>query len=164
MIQKSNSYLTLTPHVYRGFTLLELLVVIAIIGVLASVVLVAMSSAKKRGNDARITSDIRQMKLTLESNRGSDYSKDLNGAIATPNNWQTTGSSTIINSLIADVASNGGAVTIQTAGNPVSAYLLYGSLPSKNNTKYFCESSNHVPDAFAPNNTTAPAAAGSACP
>jgi len=50
----------------RGFTLMELLIVVAIIGLLASMILVALSSFRTRGRDARRISDVKQAQNGLE--------------------------------------------------------------------------------------------------
>lgn len=50
----------------KGFTLIELLVVIAIIGILSSIVLASLSSARTKGEDAAIQSTLSNMRAQAE--------------------------------------------------------------------------------------------------
>lgn len=56
----------------KGFTLIELLVVIAIIGILSSVVLASLNSARQKSRDARRLSDVKQLQLALELHFDTD--------------------------------------------------------------------------------------------
>jgi len=70
---------------HRGFTLIELLVVIAIIGILSSVVLASLNSARQKSRDAKRVSDIKQIQLALE------LYFDANGSYPTALSALTTG-------------------------------------------------------------------------
>lgn len=91
----------------RGFTLIELLVVIAIIGLLSSVVLASLSSARTKARDARRLSDLNQMRVALELYRdknGQYPSSSLSGSGC----WwiwesgNTNGGGSFLSALIAD--------------------------------------------------------------
>jgi len=50
----------------KGFTLIELLVVVAIIGLLSTLAVVALSSARLRARDSKRLSDLKQVQTALE--------------------------------------------------------------------------------------------------
>ena len=54
------------PKLVRGFTLIELLVVIAIIGILSSVVLASLNSARAKGADAAVKANLNNMRAQAE--------------------------------------------------------------------------------------------------
>jgi len=60
--------------VSHGFTLIELLVVIAIIGLLSSVVLASLNSARVKGRDAARMSNVKSLETAMEL-----YYNDNNG-------------------------------------------------------------------------------------
>ncbi len=67
----------------KGFTLIELLVVIAIIGLLSSVVLASLSSARSKSRDSQRVSTLIQLRTALElyySKHGS-YPSTVGGTI-----------------------------------------------------------------------------------
>ncbi len=103
----------------KGFTLIELLVVIAIIGILSSIVLVALGGARDKAKDARIIADMSQIRSLAELLYSTDYS----ALVATQTDYAA---------LAADVVDQGQAITLQNGG---SAYCAWSAL---NGGGYYC--------------------------
>lgn len=55
-----------TKRSSKGFTLIELLVVIAIIGILSSVVIANLNTARTKARDTRRIEDVKQIQIALE--------------------------------------------------------------------------------------------------
>ena len=72
-------------HAYRqaGFTLIELLVVIAIIGILATLLILQLNTARSKGRDAKRITDINQLQTAIEQyfDDNGSYPADITDAL-----------------------------------------------------------------------------------
>ncbi len=131
----------------RGFTLIELLVVIAIIGVLSSVVLASLNTARTKGSDAAIKANIETVQVQAElyydtANRyatvavaGGDCGASISSSIfADP---------TILQALSSVKAANGGTVLYCNIG-PSNNGANYAIATPLRGGGYYCADNTGV--------------------
>ena len=85
----------------KGFTLIELLVVIAIIGLLASIVMVSLNSARGKARDTRRLGDMKSIQLALAmyyDKNGAYPVSDYQGC----GGWDAPGDGDFIHYLVTD--------------------------------------------------------------
>ena len=137
----------LASSLSKGFTLIELLVVIAIIGILSAVVLASLNTARQKGTDAAIQSDLDGIRTQAEiyygdqspNSYGGNTTSCTAGMFADPN----------IDRAIDGINDTSTAVTAncQVAGGgtiyAVSAELP-GATASAGSTQYWCIDSTGI--------------------
>ncbi len=139
----------------KGFTLIELLVVIAIIGILSSVVLASLSTARNKGADAAIKSGLNNMRAQAElyyDNNSSSY-----GTLATTSDASCTGAATsvisdpTVKAAITSVYAQAGTIA---CGAGTGYYTVAARLKSDTSLGY-CISSSGVAKQISWNSTPA---------
>ncbi len=108
----------------KGFTLIELLVVIAIIGILASVVLASLNTARGKGSDAAVKANLSGIRAQAELIYDTDGDYDaVCGANSVAQNAQVSTAITAANT-----ASGGTAVCGKPASGQANAWAISSPL------------------------------------
>jgi prepilin-type N-terminal cleavage/methylation domain-containing protein len=117
----------------RGFTLIELLVVIAIIGILSSVVLASLNTARNKGANAAVKSNLNniraQAEIYYDGTGAGTYGVAGTGSVTSAGVWTTAPA---ICSAAASVGGIGAGIAAAAAAGGSTGYcnVVAGSSPA----------------------------------
>lgn len=139
----------MTTKFKKGFTLIELLVVIAIIGILSSIVLGSLSSARTKGEDTAIQAGLSNMRAQADlyysnnSHYGTQSTGACNGATTLFATTTPAGGTGSLKGMVDEVTSKAGYAFCSASGGQsggAAAWMVYAPLKGSTGSQWCVDS------------------------